>query len=391
MSHLTSDSITFDEHLSDLKAVVECLRIANVTFRASQYVFAAQKVEFLGFELSVDDIKPQKRLTNAINQLPHPEFKKELCRSPGMAGFYRTFIKDFATLSQPLNRLTGDNVKFVWDTWCEGAFLEIKQHLTCKPILAFPKLNDPFNVEVDASDYAAGGILSQRGKDNILHPIAYFSTSFTNTQCKWAPVTKEAVALVLAVRHWYVYLSGTDFVLRSDHNPLVHLRQQKDPRGKFGRWIAQLEEYNYTVEYIGGKDNVKADLLSRSPAANLNQPLSTFEENVFATAIDNSDFVEQLRQEQDTDPLINKIKRLIEHGENSVSGRFKCIQSQLQIFDNILTKSGSLIVPPALEKFIVSQVHYAAQFGTNTTYLLLTDRVFGPICMVISGIVYRNA
>ena len=78
--------------------------------------FAAQKVEFLGFELSVDGIKPQKRLTNAVNQLPHPESKKELRRFLGMAGFYRTFIKDFATISQPLNRLTGDNVKFVWDT-----------------------------------------------------------------------------------------------------------------------------------------------------------------------------------------------------------------------------------------------------------------------------------
>ena len=378
MDDIVVFSTTFDEHVRDLKAVFECLRTANVTLKASKCVFAAQKVEFLGFELSVDGIKPQKRLTNAINQLPHPESKKELRRFLGMAGFYRTFIKDFATLSQPLNRLTGDNVKFVWDTSCEAAFLEIKQHLMCEPILAFPKLNDPFIVEVDASDYAAGGILSQKGEDGILHPIAYFSTSFTNTQRKWAPVTKEAFALVLAVRHWHVYLSGTEFVLRSDHNPLVHLRQQKDPRGKFGRWIAELEEYNYTVEYIRGKDNVKADFLSRNPAANFNQPPSTFEENVFATAIDNTAFVEQLRQEQDTDPVINKTKRLITHGENIVSGRFKRVQNQLRIVNNILTKSGRPVVPPSLKNFIVSEVHCAAHFGTEKTYLLLKDRFFWP-------------
>ena len=170
-----------------------------MTLKASNCVFAGQKVEFLGFELSVDGIKPQKRLTNAINQLRLPESKKELRRFLDMAGFYRTFIKDFATLSQPLNRLTGDNVKFVWDASCEATFLEIKHHLMCEPFLAFPKLNGPFIVEVDASDVAAGGIFSQKGEDNILHPIAYFPTSFTNTQRKWAPVTKEAFALVLAV------------------------------------------------------------------------------------------------------------------------------------------------------------------------------------------------
>ena len=125
MDDIVVFSATFNEHVRDLKAVFECLRTANVTLKASKCVFAAQKVEFLGFELSVDGIKPQKRLTNAINQLPHPESKKELRRFFGMAGFYRTFITDFATISQPLNRLTGDNVKFVWDTSCEAAFLEI--------------------------------------------------------------------------------------------------------------------------------------------------------------------------------------------------------------------------------------------------------------------------
>ena len=57
-----------------------------------------------------------------------------------------------------------------------------------------------------------------------MHPVAYFSTAFTKSQRNWVPITKEAFALVLAVRHWHVYLIGTEFTLRSDHNPLVHLR-----------------------------------------------------------------------------------------------------------------------------------------------------------------------
>ena len=231
-----------------------------------------------------------------------------------MTGFYRAFIKDFATISQPLNKLTGDNVKFTWDASCGAAFQELKKHLMCEPILAFPKLDDPFVFEVDASDYAAGGVLSQTGDDNVLHPIIYFSTSFTRSQRNWAPVTKRLLRW-LAVRHWRVHLSGTEFILSSDHNPLVHLRNQKDPCGKFGLWIAELEEYNYTVQCIRGKDNVKADFLSRNPAANPIQPHSLFDDKVFAINSSSTALVDQFKQEQSTNPVISNTKRLIENGE----------------------------------------------------------------------------
>ena len=123
MDNIVIFSDTFHEHMRDLKAVFNCLRAAKVTLKTSKCVFADQKVDFLGFELSVAGIKPQTRLTNAINQFPHPESKKEFL---GIAGFYRAFIKDFATISQPLNKLTGDNVKFTSDSSCEAAFQELK-------------------------------------------------------------------------------------------------------------------------------------------------------------------------------------------------------------------------------------------------------------------------
>ena len=51
-----------------------------MTLKALKCVFAAQKIEVFGFELSVDGIKTLKRLANAINELPHPWSKKELQR-----------------------------------------------------------------------------------------------------------------------------------------------------------------------------------------------------------------------------------------------------------------------------------------------------------------------
>ena len=142
------------------------------------------------------------------------------------------------------------------------------------------------------------------------------------------------------MRHWHIYLIGADFILRSDHNPLVYIRKQKDSRGKSGRWIAELEEYRYTVEHIPGKDNVKADLLSRSQAANGQQPQSSFENKIYATMIDNSDFVEQLKHEQGSDLLTSATMRLIKNGENITEGRLKRVKYQLRIENDLLTMSG---------------------------------------------------
>lgn len=68
----------------------------------------------------------------------------------------------------------------------------------------------------------------------------------------------------MSVRQWNAYLAGVPFIIKSDHNSLVYLRRSKNPKGKMARWLAELEKYQYTIEYIAGKNNVKADALSRN-------------------------------------------------------------------------------------------------------------------------------
>ena len=67
----------------------------------------------------------------------------------------------------------------------------------------------------------------------------------------------------MAVRHFRHHLIGTKFYLRTGHRPLQFLAKTKDLWGKRGRWIMELEEYSFTVEYITSQENVVADALSR--------------------------------------------------------------------------------------------------------------------------------
>ena len=153
----------------------------------------------------------------------------------------------------------------------------------------------PFILEVDASDQAVGGVLSQHNKDGHLHPVAYFSTALQISQKNWCATDKETFALIVAVRHWHVYLAGNKFTLPPDNNPLTHHREKQNSRGKIGRWLSKLEEYDYIIENIRGSDNVKADALSRSKAAPETQPPSEIDDKIYALFSAGKNFHTQLQ------------------------------------------------------------------------------------------------
>ena len=167
-------------------------------------------------------------------------------------------------------------------------------------------------------------------------------------------------------------------MLNSDHNPLVYLRTQKDPRGKFSRWVLELEEYNYTVKYVPGVKNVKADALSRNGGASDSQPPSLFEEKIYSILDDRARFREQLRHEQEVDPVIRAARECVTSHTKITEGRLKRVQSQLRVEDGVLTKSGRPVVPAPLRNFVTSHLHNTGHWGVDKTYALLKDRFFWP-------------
>ena len=94
-----------------------------------------------------------------------------------------------------MTRLTKNNVKFVWDDDCEGAFAELKRRLTSAPVLVVPNSDKPYTVYTDASRSGLGCVLMQHGQ-----VIAYASRQLKPHEKNYPTHDLELAAVIFALK-----------------------------------------------------------------------------------------------------------------------------------------------------------------------------------------------
>lgn len=259
-------SDTWEQHVERIEELFTRLAGARLTVNLAKCEFARATVTYLGRVVGQGEVRPVEAKVQAIQQFPVPVTKKELMRFLGLVGYYRCFCQNFSSVVAPLTNLLCKNVKFVWTSLCQQAFDQVKSLLCAAPVLAAPRLRVPFELYVDASHVGAGAVLSQRDNLGICRPVSYFSKKFDKHQVNYSVIEKETFALILALKHFDVYLNGNaSIIVHTDHNPLTFLSSLKCPNQRLIRWSLFLQSYNLDIRYIKGTENVVADALSRAP------------------------------------------------------------------------------------------------------------------------------
>ena len=100
-----------------------------------------------------------------IRDWPAPATLTELHRFLGLTNFYHRFVLRFSHITWPLSQVTkgGAKEKLFWCESQQKSFGELKHRLCSAPVLTLPDLQQPFEIETDASDYAIGAVLTQQG------------------------------------------------------------------------------------------------------------------------------------------------------------------------------------------------------------------------------------
>jgi len=399
---------TEQELLQRLDIVLTRLHEEGLKLKPSKCSLFRTQVEFLGHLVTSKGIQPLPKKLQAIKDWPTPHCIRDVRAFFGLASYYRKFVRGFATIAEPLTRLTRKNAIFQWSDEAETAFNKLKDALMSASTLAFPLPGLPCLLDTDASDVAYGSVLSQV-IDGQERPIAFFSRVLNDAQRHYCATRRELLAVVASLQHFRSYLLGQKVLLRTDHNSLKWLNSFKRPEGILARWVETLAEFDLTIEHRPGRLHCNADGVSRplckqcfgkqarvpwvdelERADELTEPLSI---HAFELQPELSD--SDLAELQRADPVLGPVIECISYGSNPIMDALKAMsvdarnlwsqRPAITLVNGVLVRQKDgitqLVVPITLRRRLFDHVHagpLAAHLGTERTLKQLQQAYYWP-------------
>eukprot|EP00253_Pinus_taeda_P034231 PITA_34231 len=145
---------------------------------------------------------------------------KQLCTTLGHTGYYRKFIKSYAQITVPMEKLLKKDVTFCRNDGYKKILDILKENGVTAPILVFPDWKKEFHVHVDASCIALGAVLTQAGEEGLDHPIVFVSRRLSKVEKNYSTTEHEGLAMVNALQKYRHYLLGGHFKMYMDHSTL---------------------------------------------------------------------------------------------------------------------------------------------------------------------------
>jgi hypothetical protein len=264
-----------NRHRDLVTKILTKLEEHQLFLKLEKCAFEQSSIEFLGVTVSRDTVQMDDKKVDKVSTWPTPTTQTEVRKFLGFTGYYRYFIQNYSAIAKPLLELTHKTTTWHWEHAQQTAFETLRNKMVSKPVLRQPDFTKRFYVHTNASAYGVGAILLQEGEAPTgdppkpskpkLHPIAYYSATFTPTERNYDIYERELLAVIKALTNWRPYLIWTEtpFIVRTDHANLLHWKEPQNLNRRMARWHAVLQDYNFKIEHVPGKDHQAADALSR--------------------------------------------------------------------------------------------------------------------------------
>lgn len=350
------------EHEKHLRQVFTKLKEYGMVINTSKSIFGAKEVNFLGYNVTSDGIKPLETKVEAIKEFPTPKTVKELRRFLGMVNFYRKFLPKAAQIQAPLHALLTGSVKGSHPVDITGdartAFEECKESLCQATLLTHPDLEARIALITDASDKAIGAALQQY-KDNAWQPLAFFSRKLSPSQQKYSPYDRELLAIYEGIRYFRHMLEARHFTIFTDHKPICyafHPRKDNCSPRQF-RHLDYIAQFTTDIQHVAGKDNIVADTLSR--VEELTQPLDLI----------------NLAKSQESD---QELKNLLDGGSSLQLRQVHIPGTQLPLYCDDSNETLRPFVTQPFRRQVFNSLHSLSHPGVNATVKMVSQRFVWP-------------
>ena len=133
-----------------------------------------------------------------------------------------------------------------------------------EPVLMMPDQMKPFQIEMDASKYATGAVLTQLDLNRDRHPISFISKTLSPAEQNYEIYDRELLAIIHALEEWQHYIQGSTHttVILSDHKNLTYYHEAKNLTRQQAQWSLYLSEFDVKLVHTPGSKMVQSDALS---------------------------------------------------------------------------------------------------------------------------------
>ncbi|KAF6783741.1 reverse transcriptase domain protein [Colletotrichum sojae] len=253
------------DHEKHVRMVLRRLADAGLNLDPKKCEFSMKRVKYVGFIVTAGEgISCDPEKLRAIREWLPPRSVKGVRSFLGFANYYRIFIPNYATIVEPLTRLTKKSEVFHWGPTQEAAFQELKRLFAMEPVLRRFDPEGKTIVESDCSGFALGGTLMQEDADGYRHPVAFHSQKLSPAEYNYPIHDKELLAVLACLRAWRAELRSVgSFKVLTDHKSLEYFMKKQRLTERQSRWAEELAQYDFYLEYRPGKEAVVPDALSR--------------------------------------------------------------------------------------------------------------------------------
>jgi hypothetical protein len=115
---------SFEDHLLKLELVLQHLQKAGLKVNAKKSFFVHPELEYLGYVINRDGMKPSRKKVEAIQNIAEPKTRKQLRGFIGFVNYYRDMWIRRSHVLAPLSELCSKNVTWKWTEAHRKAFNE---------------------------------------------------------------------------------------------------------------------------------------------------------------------------------------------------------------------------------------------------------------------------
>lgn len=374
--------ISDEDHGVKLKNLLQRCQQKHIKLNKEKSVFQTNEVEFMGHRISSEGLKPDEKKVEAILKMEKPTDTEGARRLQGTVNYLAKFLPKLSTVMEPIRRLTHQDVKWEWTEEHDRALEEIKTLATSAPVLAYYEPNKNLVIQCDASSTGLGAALLQDG-----HPLAYASRALTDTECGYAQIEKECLAIVFALERFHQYTFGRKTIVLSDHKPLESIVRKplhKAPKRIQGM-LLRLLQYDTEVEYTKGKEMYIADTLSRAYLKDSDESSDQFSQvNAVGHLRINPASLQDLRDATHKDEDMVTLKSIILQGwpENkqdvpSQTTPYFAFRDELSVHDGLIFKGERIVVPKSMRSKMKERLHNS-HLGSESMLRRARECVYWP-------------